>query len=216
MSANVQFGSIVGKNKLSKYACVAASKLSFIFLIYKFHERDSLIMGTLPKDNSTRIIGSKGRQLVHASILVDHWEYRESTGVDRGIDCELELIEDGLFTNRKIQCQVKGTQKPEKLKRKNAFSFAFEIKTIEYALNSSSPFVLFYADVIKKIVYYLPIQDYFIDHPEYLKNLTNNASYMNVHIPCDNILNDEDSDLQKLAKITYVNDPQKGLTRISC
>lgn len=59
-------------------------------------------MCDLPKDDDKRIIGAIGRQLVHGAFSMECWEYREVTGVDRGKDCELELIEDGKYINKKF------------------------------------------------------------------------------------------------------------------
>lgn len=170
-------------------------------------------MAKLPKDDSNRVTGAKGRQLVHSAFPAERWEYREITGVDRGIDCEIELVENDEFTGKKIQGQIKGTSAPKKLKTENAFSFPFETKTILYALNQPSAFVLFYADVVAKAVYYLPIQDYFIANPAYFDKLDTTQEKINVHIPCDNVVSEEDFDLQQIAKSVYIDGPTKTLRR---
>lgn len=122
-------------------------------------------MGDFPKDCNSRVIGSKARQCVHGAFDAEHWEYHEQTGNDHGIDCILELIEDSEYHNHKIEGQIKGTRVPKEIKD-DCFSFPFDVKTIYYGLSSSNAFVLFLVDVDNKIVYYLPIQEYFIAHPD--------------------------------------------------
>lgn len=119
-------------------------------------------MPKLPKDCSARRIGSEARKLVHYKFSSERWEFHELTGKDNGLDCTLELVENEQFTNKKIEGQIKGTQNPHKLKNENAFSFPIDVKTVNYGLESSNAYVLFYVSVEDEIVYYLPIQDYFM------------------------------------------------------
>ena len=50
-------------------------------------------MPKLPQDCPARIIGAEARKLVHYIFPSEHWEYREQTGNDNGVDCTIELIE---------------------------------------------------------------------------------------------------------------------------
>lgn len=168
-------------------------------------------MFKLPKDYSARVIGSEARKLVHYIFPSQQWEYRECTGNDNGVDCIIELIEHEKWTNRKIEGQIKGTITPYKLKSKNCFSFSLDVKTINYGLNSANAFLLFYVDVVSEEIYYLPIQDYFISNKDLFNKLENNNSTMNVHIPCDNLVRNNNFELQEIAKSTYVGGPGSEL-----
>ena len=171
-------------------------------------------MSKLPKDCSSRVIGAKARATVHYSISAEHWEYHELTGSDHGTDCYIELIEDKEYTNKKIEGQIKGTRNITVLKN-GSISFPMDVKTINYGLGSSTAFVLFLVSVDEEIVYYLPIQDYFISDISRFDQLTNNETTMNLHIPMDNIVSSDDYDLQQIAKSLYVGGPYKTMRRVS-
>ncbi len=168
-------------------------------------------MSNLPKDCSARVIGSKARQQVHAAFDAEYWEFHEMTGTDHGIDCSLELIEDSKYNNDKIEGQIKGTNSLTILSSNNKISFPLETKTINYGLGCPNAYVLFCADVNNKIVYYLPLQDYFIANPKLFDKLEENQKTINVHIPCDNIVNTNDFELKELAKSRYVEGPSRNL-----
>ena len=170
-------------------------------------------MPKLPKDCSARVIGSEARKLVHYIFSSQRWEYRECTGNDTGLDCIIELIENERWTNKKLEGQIKGTLNPKKLQSENCFSFALDIKTINYGLSSSIAFVLFYVDIESEKVYYLPIQDYFIANPILFNQLKKNESTMNLHIPLDNLVCNEDFELQQIAKSTYIDGPSRNLRK---
>jgi len=170
-------------------------------------------MQLLPQDCEQRITGSTARGIVHYKFPKKNWEYHEITGTDHGVDCIVELIENEEYHNKKIEGQIKGTHNPKLLKNNEFFSFSMEIKTIRYGLGSSSAFVLFYVDISTETVYYLPIQDYFISHPELFDKLDTNQKTMNVHIPIDNIVSSNDSDLQEIAKSVYVEGPSRNLRK---
>ena len=57
------------------------------------------------------------------------------------------------------------------------FFICYGEKTINYGLSSPIAFVLFYVDVDHGIVYYLPIQDYFIANPELFDALESKHNY---------------------------------------
>ena len=172
-------------------------------------------MPKLPKDCSARVIGAEARKLVHYVFPSQRWEYRESTGNDNGVDCIIELIENEQWTNRKLYGQIKGTKKPNKLKSQEYFSFSLDIKTINYGLNCAEAFVLFYVDVYSQKVYYLPIQDYFIANISLFDKLEENRETMSLHIPCDNLVCNEDFELQQIAKSTYIGGSTRELKKIS-
>lgn len=78
-------------------------------------------------------------------------------------------------------------------------------------MSSSVAFVLFYVLVDEGKVYYLPIQDYFIANPSLFERLEKNGATLNVHIPLDNVVSDNDFDLQQIAKSVYVGGPSREL-----
>jgi|GEM_PF-1220081 hypothetical protein len=162
----------------------------------------------LPKENEINRIGSGGIALLHYSINYEHWEFRQETGEDRGRDCVLEYIDDNRWCNYIIQGQVKGTKKPEAyiLKPGTHFSYKLEKKYVNYALRSSCASVLFLCDLKNDIVYYLPVQDYFIENSEKYANLLNNETEsMMLHIPISNVVTKtDDAELCRLAKSTYL------------
>lgn len=169
----------------------------------------------LPKDCKQRIAGSTARGIVHYKLPKNHWDYHEITGTDHGTDFWADLIENGEYKNNKIEGQIKGTKSPKKLEKENAFTFNMDVKTINYGLGSKIAYVLFYVDNKKEIVYYLPIQDYFISNPILFDRLEKNKTCLAVHIPCDNILSMEDYDLQQIAKSTYVGGATRQLRKVN-
>ena len=169
-------------------------------------------MERLPKDANSRKIASRARQLVHSAFSADNWEYHEETGVDRGRDCTVELVENEEFRNHKIEGQFKGTTELNVLKNRTTISFPMEVKTINYGLGCANAFLLLLADVNTGIVYYLPIQDYFIANPALFGKLGSQTK-MSLHVPVDNVVNADDNDLQEIARSVYVGGPSSALRR---
>lgn len=161
-------------------------------------------MPILPKDCTARQIGSKARQLVHMRFNAARWEFHEITGTDHGTDCLLELIEDNEFSNHEIKGQIKGSRKLHYIENSSYISYPLDIRTINYGLNSPEPFLLFCVDVDEEIVYYLPLQEYFIENPTLFDRLHNNSTTLTVHVPTDNVVDDNDFELQEIAKESYV------------
>lgn len=164
-------------------------------------------MCVLPKDapNSSRAICDRGRALVHYRFNSEHWVYREVTGNDIGIDCELEYVENDEYNGDIISCQIKATKNIEKYKIKdNQYSFPLDKKTINYALRSSRPFILCLVDVICEKVYYMPIQDYFMNNFSLFEKLESGDGTVNVHVCMKNEVTNEDSDLIEISKQGYI------------
>ena len=89
-----------------------------------------------------------------------------------------------------------------------------EIKTIRYVLGSSYAFVIFDVNVEEETVYFLPMQDYFNSKPGLFEELDNNKSQITVHVPCDNIVCENDFDLQQIAKSIYIDGPSRKLRKV--
>lgn len=171
-------------------------------------------MGKLPKDCHARVISAEARKLVHFRFPSRSWEYHEFTGRDNGLDCVIELVENEEWPNKKIEGQIKGTRSPQLLKKGCVYALEIDIKTVRYGLSSACAFVIFYVDVENEVVYYLPLQDYFISKPELFDKIDNNKSQITIHIPCDNVVCDEDFDLQQIAKSVYVDGPSRQLRKV--
>ena len=92
-------------------------------------------------------------------------------------------------------------------------SFPIDVKTVNYGLGSNVAFVLFVVDVDNEKVYYLPLQDYFIANPSEFDKLEKNKEKINVHIPTCNLVDDNDFELQQIAKSVYVDGPTRRLRR---
>ena len=60
-----------------------------------------------------------------------------------GRDCVVELVENGVFQNKKIEGQIKGTTVPQEITRGLYYSLPMETKTLNYGLHASNAFVLF-------------------------------------------------------------------------
>lgn len=163
-------------------------------------------------DSEQRKTGSRACAIVHYQIDSEHWFYREEPEAESGRNCTLELSEGNKWRNYKIEGQIKGTKRPKVLSGGD-FTYALDIRTIEYALNSKHAFVLFYVDVVHEDVYFLPVQDYFIDNAQLLTKLSGEQETVSVHIPKKNLLKDNDYVLQELARSTYIDVPGIGLRR---
>ncbi len=169
-------------------------------MLYNNHEVGVKFM-KYPKDCSARKIGDKARKIVHYKVDTDHFIYRESTGLDVGTDCILELSENDEWHNEKIYCQVKGTLSPNFLAtNEELISFPLDVKTINYALDSPFSFVLFLVDVTKEIVYYECIQEYYYQHKKRIDSLDDDQEKINIHVHSKNIFDPTNQDIRIFAK----------------
>ena len=160
----------------------------------------------LPMDIKEQGVGRGGMALIHYVFDYHHWEFRLETGIDVGRDCVFEHIENNEWHNGTIRCQVKGTEKPGTylLASGNEFSYKFEKKTINYALRSRDAFLVFLCDLVNEKVYYLPIQEYFIENPKEYERLENDNDTMKLRIPLSNqITRENDQAVVQLSKIAY-------------
>ena len=165
-----------------------------------------------PLDSPQRKISSKARAIVHYKINSDFFEYKEETGNDVGRDCIIELSNNDMWGNDKIEGQIKGTKKLEILKNGD-ITFSFPTKTINYALSSSNSFVLFLVDIIEEKVYYLSIQDYFLENGIPFKKL-NSQEKINIHLNKENYIKNNDNNLVEIAKRRYYLDLNNNIKRI--
>ena len=85
-----------------------------------------------------------------------------------------------------------------------------EVKTIAYALGTSTAFILFVVDTKTEIVYYQCIQKYFIENKDLFHKLET-QKYITIHIPVTQNLQQSDELLQNWAKTTYIDGPGLSL-----
>lgn len=107
------------------------------------------------------------------------------------------FIIEKLSVKSRVQFQWEG------IEEKNGFSFDLDIKTINYALDSSVAFVLIVVDINEEDVFCVPIQDYFIANPKYFNKLNNKIS-INIKFNEENLLSEYENELKELAKSTYI------------
>lgn len=155
-----------------------------------------------PQDTSERKIGTRARALVPSKLNANHWEFHEYTGIDVGCDLVIEFSDGNEFKNKKIECQIKGTENPTFVENGSFLSFDFPVKTASYALNGNCPFVLFVVDVKKEIVYWQSIKDYAKSCSDFIQRVEKNKCTVAVRIPVNNVLSNDTGDehLCKLAK----------------
>lgn len=168
----------------------------------------------LPQDISSRGIGSRARAIVHYVFDSDYWEYREETGIDVGIDCSFELIENNQWTGHRIYCQIKGTKTPKFVCNDTYISVSMKISTLNYALTRSEAFLLICVDVITEIAYYLPIQEYFIANMNLFDKLNSEQENLTLRIPVDNIVTQDNDNLTEIAKSRYLGGASRQLHKV--
>lgn len=135
-----------------------------------------------------------------------------------GETASLNWLKMVFFKTKKIEGQIKGTTVPQEITGGLYYSLPMETKTLNYGLHASNAFVLFLVILKggkgKERVYYLPIQEYFIEHPEQHEKLKSGQKKLSVHIPKKNLVTSEDEELQRLAKTTYYMDSENNLRKI--
>ena len=169
----------------------------------------------LPKDKESRSVGSRAKAIVHYTFDADHWEYRDYTGVDVGVDCCIELTENDEWSGNIIDCQVKGRTKPNYNATKEYISLELMVSTVNYALSRANSFIVLLVNISDETIYYLPIQEYFIANPVNFAKLNGNQESITVRIPTDNIVTHNDTNLQEIAKSRYIGGPGRELHRAS-
>jgi len=170
--------------------------------------------GKLPKDCTARTVCTRSRGIFAYQIDAEKWEWHEQTGTDHGTDIVLELSEDGKFSGKKIEGQIKGRKKIKVLKS-GTITFDLDVKTVNYALGSSNAFVLFLVDVNEEKTYFLPLQEYFINNPNKIDDAENNVTSVTVHLNPDENLVDNGDVLVELSKSAYVGGPSKNLHKVA-
>lgn len=162
-----------------------------------------------PKDTSQNREERKSYQVLLGLLDTDIWDFKGKENHDHGVDYAFEYIEDGEFKGYRILAQIKGSKK--RALRDDSIIFDFPVKTANYALGCSEPFVFFFVDLENEEAFFLPLQDYFIANPDKMVALENNKSTIRVFVPLDNMIDDEE--LKQIAKSQYTFDEEHGLRK---
>ena len=139
-------------------------------------------------------------QVLFGLMNTDIWSFLGRDNHDHGVDYSFEFIENGEFKGYRILAQIKGSKATNI--RNSQVVFDLPVKTANYAVGSSQPFILFFVDLLTKCAYYLPLQDYFI---------ANSDKMIRVFIPVDNTI--DDPELIAIAKSQYSFDEEHGLRK---
>ncbi|MBQ8962004.1 MAG: DUF4365 domain-containing protein [Ruminococcus sp.] len=151
----------------------------------------------------------KSYQVLFGLMNTDIWSFLGRDNHDHGVDYSFEYIENGEFRGYRILAQIKGS-KVTKISN-NEVVFDLPVKTANYAVGSSQPFILFFVNLLTECAYYLPLQDYFIANPDKMDALEKNTSTIRVFIPLNNTI--EDPELVAVAKSQYSFDEEHGLRK---
>ena len=165
-----------------------------------------------PKSNEVTA-GTERRAvaLVHYKLNSDNWIFRLETGNDEGRDCVIELVQNGECHNRKIEGQIKGRTIPKFVDKNKYIALSIDVKTVKYALGTSTAFVLFVADINpeNEKVYYECVQDYCISNPSIFNKLDDQKT-VTIRVSVEQELSIGDDILKELATVIFVNcDPKK-------
>ena len=162
-----------------------------------------------PQDTSQKRSERKSFKIFVSHLDSNCWDLLGSDRNDHGVDYSYEYIEDGEYKGYRILCQLKGRTSPEI--KENKIVFDFPVKTANFAVGCSQPFILILVDLSTSEAYFLPIQDYFIENPKKLKTLEKNSDTIRVFIPLENTL--VNPKLIQVAKSQYTFDEEKGLRK---
>ena len=163
-----------------------------------------------PEYTPERIKESKSYQVLLPKFDARRWAFGCSEWQDHGVDYSFEYVQDGFFHGFRLLGQVKGSSHL-KFGNADSFSYALPVKTANYAVECSQPFVLFVVDLISATAYYLPLQDYFIANRDKYEKLKVNTSTISVRIPTRNTVSYADDDLVVVAKSCYYFDSNRDM-----
>ena len=163
-----------------------------------------------PEYTPERIKESKSYQVLLPKFNAHRWAFGSSEWQDQGVDYSFEYVQDGFFHGFRLLGQVKGSSHL-KFGNADSFSYALPVKTANYAVECSQPFVLFVVDLISATAYYLPLQDYFIASRDKYEKLKVNTSTISVRIPTRNTVSYADDDLVVVAKSCYCFDSNRDM-----
>ena len=101
-----------------------------------------------PEYTPERIKESKSYQVLLPKFNARRWAFGCSEWQDHGVDYSFEYVQDVFFHGFRLLGQVKGSSHL-KFGNADSFSYALPVKTANYAVECSQPFVLFVVDLLK-------------------------------------------------------------------
>lgn len=142
-----------------------------------------------PKRPESHVIESTSFRIFSNAIPND-WIIREVTEKDYGIDCYVEICENGYMTGKLLAFQLKASTEII-LSENNQFATYYGLKqsTLNYWNILPTPIFLIFIDINKEICYFSNIKNYI--RQNYKSFLTNNLK--NLKIPSQFILTKESS-----------------------
>ncbi len=137
-----------------------------------------------PKRPDSHIIESTSFRIFSSTIPND-WIVREVTEKDYGIDCYVEICENGYMTGKLLSIQLKASNEI-KLSENNQFATYYGVKktTLNYWYNLPTPVFFIFIDIKKEICYYCNIKKHI--RQNYESFLINNLK--NIKIPSQFVL----------------------------
>ncbi len=168
-------------------------------------------MSKMPIDCQQRRIASRARAVLHGRVNTDRWLYREVYDDPDGVDCTLELSEKNRWHGDVINGQIRGTTRLRRLSGGD-LSFAMETRDLRAAMRYAGAYVLFLVEVKSGEVYFLPVQDYVLSDRGVQKKLLGRQKRVNVRIPAENLLLDDDAALRRIAKKRYGGETQQPVS----
>lgn len=155
-----------------------------------------------PKDTLQNREERRSYQILNGLLDTCVWDFKGKENHDHGVDYMYEYIENGEYKGYRILAQIKGRRNIEI--KDSIIVFDFPVKTANYAVGCSEPFIFFLVDLSNTIAYYLSIQDFFIANEDKMQKLAVNKSTIRLVIPCKNIVDNEE--LRVITKSQYCFD----------
>ena len=130
-------------------------------------------------------------QTLLAGCTLERYRY------DYGYDAFIKTYnENGEFENGHIEIQLKSTDNLKYSVTRKAILFDLEQRDLELWLNSDFSFIFIVYDALKRVAYWIDLQDYFKINREELKKVN---KFVRIYIPDENVFTDET--VQKFRKI---------------
>lgn len=102
-------------------------------------------MGILPKVHPTHLQETNSLKKIASILPSEKFILRQENGGDYGVDCILEIIENGSATNIRSHIQLK-SKKNQAIDSNGYFKYSVPIKTINYLSNTLSSIFLIYSE----------------------------------------------------------------------
>lgn len=145
----------------------------------------------LPERINNHTIETKSFK-IFSNTLPDDWIIREVTERDYGIDCYVEICNDGFITGKLLSIQLKGSEKIT-FQGKNAFVTYYNLKqsTLNYWSKLPTITLFVYIDIKSEKIYFCNIRKYIREnYKAYL-----NETLTTIKIPVDHFLDKKHSEI---------------------